>query len=179
MNWFSFRYWWFVWLIFLLAILLFVFKCCKHEKPTSCSDKYNFNERYRTIDSLLNNCCDCMGSVDSSIVQRPDNIIPCDESVPRNARGENSFHSQPYELGPNPGNIALCYFTGNVYPDNIKVLYDGQVLFESGMVLTGENEDCQNIRYDYRPGKPTYVTVTVEPSTSFETRWTYRLGCPH
>ena len=77
-----------------------------------------------------------------------------------------------------PGNISLCYFTGNVYPDNIKVIYDGQVLFESGMVLTGENEVCQNIRYDYRPGKPTFITVTVDPSTSFETRWTYRLGCP-
>ncbi len=120
-----------------------------------------------------------MGSVDSSIVQRPDNIIPCDESVPRNANGDNTPHSQPYELGPNPGNISLCYFTGNTYPDDIKVIYDGQVIFETGIELTGDQEFCREIRYDYRPGKPTYVTVTVEPSTSFETRWTYRLGCPH
>ena len=59
MSYFSFRYWWFVWLLFLLAVLLFVLKCCSTPEEKGCGDNYDFTKRFNAIDSLLYNCCDC------------------------------------------------------------------------------------------------------------------------
>jgi hypothetical protein len=70
MSYFSFRYWWFVWLLFLLAVLLFVLKCCSTPEEKGCGDNYDFTKRFIAIDSLLYNCCDC--NEDEKAIDCPD-----------------------------------------------------------------------------------------------------------
>lgn len=56
-SWFSFRYWWFVWLLFLIALLFFYLKCFNTENK-NCENT-NKIEQIRQLDSLLNKCCNC------------------------------------------------------------------------------------------------------------------------
>jgi hypothetical protein len=61
-SWFSYRYWWFVWMLFVLAIMFFFYRCSKNNDRTICYSKNDFNQRFKTIDSLLYDCCDCTTS---------------------------------------------------------------------------------------------------------------------
>ena len=177
MNWVSFRYWWFIWLLFLLAILIFSLRCCKTEEK-DCN--YDFTNSFRSIDSLLYNCCECDLMEEDSIISPPDPVgtLPCDDSQPRTYSGSNVVHRQSYDIGSASGFIPICFNTGNRYPDNVKVIYNGQTIFESGSILTNEEMVCKQIQFNYESGNPTYVEVVVEPSNDAQTQWTYTLGCP-
>ncbi len=56
-NWFAFRYWWFVWTIFILGLLWYYFFCCPVPNK-SCFDN-EFRNRIDNINDRLNDCCDC------------------------------------------------------------------------------------------------------------------------
>lgn len=177
MNWVSFRYWWFIWLLFLLIILFFSLRCCKTEEK-DCN--YDFTNNFRSIDSLLYECCEC-DLLEEDYLSSPDDpsgTLPCDDSQLRTYSGSNVIHRQTYDIGSASGLIPICYNTGNMYPDNIKIFFNGEIIFESGNVLTQNQMDCKEIRYNYNSGSPTYIEVVIEPSNDENTQWTYTLGCP-
>lgn len=55
-NWFAYRYWWFVWTLFILGLFWFYFFCCPKEVKY-CDDFYQ--NRFDNITNTLNKCCDC------------------------------------------------------------------------------------------------------------------------
>ena len=59
-NWFSFRYWWFNWLVFIACIFLFWWfcPCTQPENNISC-DNSNLNKQLNNITSNIDSCCDC------------------------------------------------------------------------------------------------------------------------
>jgi hypothetical protein len=67
MSWFSFRYYWFVWLMFigLSALLLYLIRKSYIEETCDTTPIYNSINR---IDSLLNDCCNCRGPIRDTIV---------------------------------------------------------------------------------------------------------------
>ena len=68
-NWFSYRYWWFVWSLFILGLLWFYFFCCPKEVK-SCFDE-NYKTRMDNINKNLNECCDCSDSINWSHEELP------------------------------------------------------------------------------------------------------------
>ena len=69
-NWFSFRYWWFNWLIFLGGIFLFwwLCPCTQPESSVSC-DNSNFNQHLNDISSILDSCCACHEIAENQIFE--------------------------------------------------------------------------------------------------------------
>jgi hypothetical protein len=59
MSYFSFRYWWFIWLLFILFIFLFLYLCNNICSKQVCNQKGYFVERMKVMNSLLYDCCDC------------------------------------------------------------------------------------------------------------------------
>ena len=189
MNWFSFRYWWFVWLLFLLAILLFALKCCTHQETKSCGDAYNFNERFRTIDSLLYNCCECATEPEEPEpptppeppVEDPVGTKPCDTEPKSGGAGvtRNTHH-----LGDEPGVVTITYDM-NSQPDKLEVFYEGSLVASTRRIrgnqdgfVGGDNTAtcCGSLSFNYVPNRERYCTVVV--SGPYGTSWKYNLSCP-
>jgi hypothetical protein len=60
-NWFAWRYWWLVWLFFVLS-LLFLYLFCPSKKSvekSSCDQLHHIHKNIDTLNSGLLFCCDC------------------------------------------------------------------------------------------------------------------------
>lgn len=69
-NYFCYKYWWLVLLLFSTIILLWLLFCLKpfQNQNTTCNGVEVFNERLNSINNSFNNCCNCnAGSVLSDI----------------------------------------------------------------------------------------------------------------
>ena len=84
MNWFSFHYWWFVWLLFLfLLLIIFLFCPCKKTSQNStCEQNNQIHKNIESLNSELLFCCDCKIyhppdkiKKDSIAVDCPDRIL--------------------------------------------------------------------------------------------------------
>ena len=69
-NWFSFRYWWFNWLVFSGCIFLFwwFFPCTETENINSCNNS-NINQNLNDISNVIDSCCDCQEISDNQIFE--------------------------------------------------------------------------------------------------------------
>lgn len=181
LNWFSFRYYWFNWFLFILSVIVLVWLIRKPVVQKGCSTEVIENA-IKVINERLSHCCSCqqqdpdVNTSDRNHPTLPPNTIQCDGNNGIQDEGNNLIpQPQNFEVGTASGTMQLCYINGNTYPDNIIIKHNGRVIKETGEVI-GSN--CIDVPYVYHPGDPTYVEVTVKPSTSTKTFWKYTLGCP-
>ena len=182
LSWFSFRYYWFVWLSFISACVLLVYLIKKPIYQEECSTKV-IEASIKEINLRLNKCCNCSSQQDSIIDDTqasppsPPNTIQCDGKRNKSDNGGNVTPAPKYfEVGNKSGTIKLCYENGPIFPDNIIIKHNGQIIMQTGQVIGGK---CIDIPYVYHSGDPTYVEVIVEPSSDIGTKWEYTLGCPN
>jgi hypothetical protein len=100
----------------------------------------------------------------------PSGTLPCKWSIHSN--GEGVAHYLHY-LGDKPGLVEIKY---NLYtkPDDIKVIYRGQVIGGTGGPRSGRG----TIRFDWNPVAGDYSVDVVVTGEMWGTRWGYSMACP-
>lgn len=100
----------------------------------------------------------------------PPGQLPCNWSG--DSGGEGVTHHRHY-LGDKPGFVAINY---NLYvkPDDIKVIYRGQVLAGTGGPRSGRG----GFGFDWKPVAGDYSVDVVVTGEMWGTRWTYAMVCP-
>ena len=60
-NWFCYQYWWFVLVLFLSFLLCWYLFCFKSSSlnTNSCANYDELNQRISSVNSAIDNCCDC------------------------------------------------------------------------------------------------------------------------
>jgi hypothetical protein len=100
----------------------------------------------------------------------PPGQLPCNWSG--DSGGEGVTRNKHY-LGDRPGFVAINY---NLYvkPDDIKVIYRGQVLAGTGGPRSGRG----GFGFDWKPVAGDYSVDVVVTGEMWGTRWTYAMVCP-
>jgi hypothetical protein len=100
----------------------------------------------------------------------PPGQLPCNWSG--DSGGEGVTRNRHY-LGEKPGFVAINY---NLYvkPDDIKVIYRGQVLAGTGGPRSGRG----GFGFDWKPVAGDYSVDVVVTGEMWGTRWTYAMVCP-
>jgi hypothetical protein len=100
----------------------------------------------------------------------PPGMLPCNWSG--DSGGEGVTRNRHY-LGDKPGFVGINY---NLYvkPDDIKVIYRGQVLAGTGGPRSGRG----GFGFDWRPVAGDYSVDVVVTGEMWGTRWTYAMTCP-
>ena len=100
----------------------------------------------------------------------PPGQLPCNWSG--DSGGEGVTRNKHF-LGDKPGFVAINY---NLYvkPDDIKVIYRGQVLAGTGGPRSGRG----GFGFDWRPVAGDYSVDVVVTGEMWGTRWTYAMVCP-
>jgi hypothetical protein len=104
------------------------------------------------------------------ISRPPPGTLPCNWSG--DSGGEGVTRNRHY-LGDKPGFVAINY---NLYvkPDDIKVIYRGQVIAGTGGPRSGRG----GFGFDWRPVAGDYSVDVVVTGEMWGTRWTYAMNCP-
>jgi hypothetical protein len=100
----------------------------------------------------------------------PPGQLPCNWSG--DSGGEGVTRNRHY-LGDKPGFVGINY---NLYvkPDDIKVIYRGQVLAGTGGPRSGRG----GFGFDWKPVAGDYSVDVVVTGEMWGTRWTYAMVCP-
>jgi hypothetical protein len=100
----------------------------------------------------------------------PPGMLPCNWSG--DSGGEGVTHNHHY-LGDRPGFVAINY---NLYvkPDDIKVIYRGQLLAGTGGPRSGRG----GFGFNWNPVAGDYSVDVVVTGEMWGTRWTYAMTCP-
>ncbi|MBS0521401.1 MAG: hypothetical protein JSR90_22070 [Proteobacteria bacterium] len=100
----------------------------------------------------------------------PPGLLPCDWSG--DSGGEGVTRNRHY-LGDKPGFVAINY---NLYvkPDDIKVIYRGQVIAGTGGPRSGRG----GFGFDWNPVAGDYSVDVIVTGEMWGTRWTYTMSCP-
>lgn len=100
----------------------------------------------------------------------PPGQLPCDWSG--DSGGEGITRNKHY-LGDKPGFVAINY---NLYvrPDDIRVIYRGQVLNGTGGPRSGRG----GFGFDWKPVAGDYSVDVVVTGQMLGTRWNYAMTCP-
>jgi len=100
----------------------------------------------------------------------PPGQLPCNWSG--DSGGEGVTRNRHY-LGDKPGFVGINY---NLYvkPDDIKVIYRGQVLAGTGGPRSGRG----GFGFDWKPVPGDYSVDVVVTGEMWGTRWTYAMVCP-
>jgi hypothetical protein len=104
------------------------------------------------------------------ISRPPPGQLPCNWSG--DSGGEGVTRNRHY-LGDKPGFVGINY---NLYvkPDDIKVIYRGQVLAGTGGPRSGRG----GFGFDWKPVAGDYSVDVVVTGEMWGTRWTYAMVCP-
>ena len=104
------------------------------------------------------------------VSQPPPGMLPCNWSG--DSGGEGVTRNRHY-LGDKPGFVAINY---NLYvkPDDIKVVYRGQVLAGTGGPRSGRG----GFGFDWNPVAGDYSVDVIVTGEMWGTRWTYAMSCP-
>lgn len=100
----------------------------------------------------------------------PPGQLPCDWSG--DSGGEGVTRNRHY-LGDKPGFVALNYQLF-VRPDDIKVIYRGQVLATTGGPRSGRG----GFGFDWKPVAGDYSVDVIVTGEQWGTRWNYAIACP-
>jgi hypothetical protein len=100
----------------------------------------------------------------------PPGMLPCDWSG--DSGGEGVTRNKHY-LGDKPGFVAINY---NLYvrPDDIKVVYRGQVLAGTHGPRSGRG----GFGFNWNPVAGDYSVDVIVTGEMWGTRWTYAMSCP-
>ena len=100
----------------------------------------------------------------------PPGQLPCNWSG--DSGGEGVTRNRHY-LGDKPGFVAINY---NLYvkPDDIKVVYRGQILNGTGGPRSGRG----GFGFDWKPVAGDYSVDVIVTGEMWGTRWTYAMVCP-
>ena len=100
----------------------------------------------------------------------PPGQLPCNWSG--DSGGEGVTRNKHY-LGDRPGFVAINY---NLYvkPDDIKVVYRGQVIAGTGGPRSGRG----GFGFDWKPVAGDYSVDVIVTGEMWGTRWTYSMVCP-
>jgi hypothetical protein len=100
----------------------------------------------------------------------PPGMLPCDWTG--NSGGEGVTRHKHY-LGEKPGFVGINY---NLYvkPDDIKVIYRGQVLAGTGGPRSGRG----GFGFDWNPVAGDYSVDVVVTGEMWGTQWMYAMSCP-
>ena len=100
----------------------------------------------------------------------PPGMLPCDWSG--DSGGEGVTRNKHY-LGDRPGFVSINY---NLYvkPDDIKVVYRGQILAGTGGPRSGRG----GFGFDWHPVAGDYSVDVIVTGEMWGTRWTYAMSCP-
>jgi hypothetical protein len=100
----------------------------------------------------------------------PPGMLPCDWSG--DSGGEGVTRNRHY-LGDKPGFVAINY---NLYvkPDDIKVVYRGQVIAGTHGPRSGRG----GFGFDWNPVGGDYSVDVIVTGEMWGTRWTYAMSCP-
>ena len=100
----------------------------------------------------------------------PPGQLPCDWAG--DSGGEGITRNKHY-LGDKPGFVAINY---NLFvrPDDIKVIYRGQVLNSTGGPRSGRG----GFGFDWKPVGGDYSVDVVVTGQMLGTRWNYAMACP-
>jgi hypothetical protein len=100
----------------------------------------------------------------------PPGMLPCDWSG--DSGGEGVTRNKHY-LGEKPGFVAINY---NLYvkPDDIKVMYRGQMLAGTHGPRSGRG----GFGFDWHPVAGDYSVDVIVTGEMWGTRWTYAMSCP-
>ncbi len=104
------------------------------------------------------------------ISRPPPGMLPCDWSG--DSGGEGVTRNRHY-LGDKPGFVAINY---NLYvkPDDIKVVYRGQIIAGTGGPRSGRG----GFGFDWNPVPGDYSVDVIVTGEMWGTRWTYAMSCP-
>ncbi|MBV8393448.1 MAG: hypothetical protein JOY81_09740 [Alphaproteobacteria bacterium] len=100
----------------------------------------------------------------------PPGMLPCDWSG--DSGGEGVTRNKHY-LGDKPGFVAINYDL-YVKPDDIKVIYRGQILAGTGGPRSGRG----GFGFDWHPVAGDYSVDVVVTGEMWGTRWRYTMSCP-
>lgn len=100
----------------------------------------------------------------------PPGQLPCDWSG--DSGGEGVTRNRHY-LGDKPGFVALNYQL-YVRPDDIKVVYRGQVIAGTGGPRSGRG----GFGFDWNPVAGDYSVEVIVTGEQWGTRWNYAIACP-
>jgi hypothetical protein len=100
----------------------------------------------------------------------PPGMLPCDWSG--DSGGEGVTRNRHY-LGDKPGFVAINY---NLFvkPDDIKVIYRGQVIAGTGGPRSGRG----GFGFDWNPVAGDYSVDVIVTGEMWGTRWNYAMSCP-
>jgi len=100
----------------------------------------------------------------------PPGMLPCDWSG--DSGGEGVTRNKHY-LGEKPGFVGINY---NLYvkPDDIKVIYRGQVIAGTHGPRSGRG----GFGFDWNPVAGDYSVDVIVTGEMWGTRWTYAMSCP-
>jgi hypothetical protein len=100
----------------------------------------------------------------------PPGMLPCDWSG--DSGGEGVTRNKHY-LGETPGFVAINY---NLYvrPDDVKVVYRGQVIASTQGPRSGRG----GISFNWNPVPGDYSVDVIVTGEMWGTRWTYAMSCP-
>lgn len=166
---FSYRYWWLVWLLFILYIVLWYFLC--YRTPFFyCVQQEKIKQNITSIYHHLDSCCNCNQVVNH--VLPPANAKPCDYDASMN--GGKGYTEWVHNLGTNSGMVIIDFNMQNI-PDKMEIYYDGQIVATTQALVSGTGS--LSFYYPALPDKPTYCKVVLT-APSDGTQWSYHIGCP-
>lgn len=173
---FFYRNYWLFYALFLLLLgwLIYVLLWNPYDYTSEINNLKNHNNTLITQvkeltdknKNLVHELDDCMGNN-----QAAQKTVDCNATVNSGGPG---FTSTKHLLGETAGNVVLQFDADNI-PDEFTVIYDGEIVANSGGLVSNEGD----ISWQYRAekGKPNFCTVEVSAPTT-GTKWEYIVNCP-
>ena len=194
-NWFSFRYYWFVWILFLGGLGLIFFCLQKPLESKNCNSGI-IDQSIINIHKNLDSCCACKEDTVSTPTPTPPEedttVTEPPHNPPRNAKqcnsivnsGSQGVDTKLMELGEESGVVTLEFYPENV-PDKIEVFYEGRKIITSydcnnnqnGFVGGNIGSSTCFLRFNYRFHRDSFVKVIVTAPGNL-TSWQYKISCP-
>ena len=177
---FFYRNYWLFYLLFFLLLgwLIYALLWKPYDCRTEITDLKNRNKTLISqVKDLENKNKNLIQELDQCRNDAQDTAPVAQQTVDCNATvnsGQEGFTSTNHLLGKNAGNVLVQYDTNNI-PDEITIIYDGQVVASSGGLVS--NEGSMTWEYKAEKGKPDFCTVEVSAPTS-GTQWQYLVNCP-
>jgi len=179
-NYFCYKYWWLICLLFILFLLLYFLYFCPCSNEKTCKEK-KFDY------SKILNCCSCDTIVPPKVdPPKPDPPKLHPDGEPCNSEtqsGGSGVTPTIHNIGNKSGRVKID-FDMDIQPDLLEVYYEGRRIkstFEipgnrNGYVGGEYGNEVGVLFFDYKYNKDAFVEVVVTGPTG--TSWRYTLGCP-
>lgn len=106
MNWFAFRYYWFVWLFFIASTAILLYFILTHKDKASC-DTTRIEKSIEIINKQLDSCCSCANQNFSQINENQDSLQRIQDSIPKAPTENCGVHFSGLIMGGNAVNMNI------------------------------------------------------------------------